>query len=116
MNQRQVRRGEIYFADLNPVQGSEQGGDRPVLVIQNDIGNQYSPTTIVCVITKQVKNKMPTHVNLGKCGGLMKNSWALLEQIRTIDKNRLKDFVGRIEDVDKKKEIEKAMKISLGLG
>ena len=93
-----VRKGEIYYADLAPVKGSEQGGVRPVLVIQNDIGNKYSPTTIVCILTSQ-KNKsdIPTHVFLGQKFGLPKESFALLEQIRTIDKVRLK-LVGEIKD------------------
>ncbi|HPS25931.1 MAG TPA: type II toxin-antitoxin system PemK/MazF family toxin, partial [Bacteroidales bacterium] len=87
-----IKRGEIYFAQLNPVIGSEQGGLRPVLVVQNDIGNQYSPTTIVLAITSQInKAKLPTHVELkAKQYGLERDSVVLTEQIRTIDKKRLK--------------------------
>lgn len=111
-----VKKGEIYYADLTPVQGSEQGGVRPVLIIQNDIGNKYSPTTIVCILTSQ-KNKsgLPTHVFLGQKFGLPKASFALLEQIRTIDKGRLKRKIGEVKDKGVMEEIEKAIHISFGL-
>ncbi len=111
-----VRKGEIYYADLAPVKGSEQGGVRPVLVIQNDIGNKYSPTTIVCILTSQ-KNKsdIPTHVFLGQKFGLPKESFALLEQIRTIDKVRLKRKVGEIKDNRIMDQIDRAIHISFGL-
>jgi len=94
-----IRRGEIYYADLSPVVGSEQGGTRPVLIIQNDIGNQYSPTTIVAAITSQIdKAKLPTHVAMtASPGGLEKNSVILLEQIRTIDKSRLMEKVTALD-------------------
>lgn len=110
-----IKRGEIYFADLSPVVGSEQGGLRPVLVVQNDIGNKYSPTVIVCAITsKLTKAKLPTHIELdANSYNLPKDSVLLLEQIRTIDKKRLKEklsYIGR----PKMKEIERAMLISLG--
>ena len=91
-----VKRGEIYYADLSPVVGSEQGGVRPVLIVQNDVGNRYSPTVIAAAITSQRdKNRLPTHIELqaDKCG-LAKDSIVLLEQIRTIDKKRLKDKTG----------------------
>ena len=92
-----VKRGDIYYADLSPVVGSEQGGIRPVLVIQNDIGNKYSPTVIAAAITSQInKAKMPTHIELAaKDYGLNKDSVILLEQIRTIDKRRLREKIGR---------------------
>ena len=111
-----MKRGDIYYADLSPVRGSEQGGIRPVLIIQNDMGNKYSPTTIVaCLTTKCTeKHKLPTHIVLDKSCGLPKDSMALLEQIRTIDKERLINGVGRISDDDMKK-INKALMISLGI-
>jgi len=111
-----VRRGEVYYAELNPVVGSEQGGTRPVLIIQNDIGNQYSPTTVVAAITSQIqKAKLPTHVEIDyKRGGLEKDSVILLEQIRTIDKSRLKKKVALLDDEIMKK-VNHALEISLGL-
>lgn len=111
-----VKRGDIFYADLNPVIGSEQGGTRPVLVLQNDIGNQYSPTTIVAAITSQLeKAKLPTHVELARevCG-LERNSVVLLEQIRTIDKQRLKQKVSSLED-DLMFKVNEALQISLAL-
>ena len=111
-----VRRGEIYYADLSPVVGSEQGGVRPVLIVQNDVGNKYSPTVIAAAITSQKeKSKLPTHIeiNAQNCG-LAKNSVVLLEQIRTIDKKRLKDKVCHLDGPILKK-IEDALKISLEL-
>jgi len=94
----QVKRGEIFFASLNPVQGSEQGGIRPVLVVQNDVGNQYSPTTIVAAITSQVdKSRLPTHVKIGGAeSGLKRDSLVLTEQIRTIDKARLQQKISEL--------------------
>lgn len=111
-----VRRGDIFYAELNPVVGSEQGGTRPVLVIQNDIGNQYSPTTIVAAITSQLeKAKLPTHVELDRemCG-LERNSVVLLEQIRTIDKQRLKHKVSSLDD-ELMEKVNEALQISLAL-
>lgn len=96
MEEQVMRRGEIYHADLNPVFGSEQGGYRPVLIIQNNRGNQYSPTVIVAAITSQPKTKLPTHVPINGISGLEKESFVLLEQIRTVDKRRLDDYVGRL--------------------
>ena len=93
-----VKRGDIYYADLSPVVGSEQGGTRPVLIVQNDVGNKYSPTVIAAAITSQkYKTKLPTHisVNAGGCG-LQKDSIVLLEQVRTIDKQRLKERMGNL--------------------
>jgi mRNA interferase MazF len=96
-----VKRGDIYYADLSPVIGSEQGGIRPVLIIQNDIGNKYSPTIIIAAITSQInKAKLPTHVEISSEEyGLNKDSVILLEQVRTIDKRRLKDKIGHISDL-----------------
>lgn len=111
-----VKRGEIYCADLTPVRGSEQGGIRPVLIIQNDIGNQYSPTTIVCVITSKInKPKLPTHIYLGKRFGLTQESIALMEQVRTIDKSRLKEKIGEIDDPLLLEKIDETIHISFGL-
>lgn len=111
-----IKRGDIYYADLSPVIGSEQGGVRPVLVVQNDIGNQYSPTTIVLAITSQVdKAKLPTHVELSceQCK-LEKNSLILAEQIRTIDKRRLREKISSLDD-EVMAKVNKALEISLGL-
>lgn len=112
-----VKRGDIYYADLSPVVGSEQGGIRPVLVIQNDIGNKYSPTVIAAAITSQInKAKMPTHIELAaKDYGLNKDSVILLEQIRTIDKRRLREKIGRIDD-GIMASVNNALSISFGLG
>lgn len=111
-----VRRGDIFYAQLNPVVGSEQGGTRPVLIIQNDIGNQYSPTTIVAAITSQInKAKLPTHVEISaERSGLERDSVILLEQIRTIDKSRLKQKVAFLDEETMLK-VNKAIEISLGL-
>ena len=112
-----VKRGDIYYADLSPVVVSEQGGIRPVLVIQNDIGNKYSPTVIAAAITSQInKAKMPTHIELAaKDYGLNKDSVILLEQIRTIDKRRLREKIGRIDD-GLMASVNNALSISFGLG
>ena len=112
-----IKRGDIYFADLSPVVGSEQGGTRPVLVIQNDVGNKYSPTVIVSAITSQMtKAKLPTHIELpSEDYHLPKNSVVLLEQIRTLDKRRLKEKITVIDD-RKMKEVNRALLISLGFG
>lgn len=111
-----IRRGDVFFAELDPVIGSEQGGVRPVLVIQNDVGNQHSPTTIIAAITGQMcKAKLPTHVDLdGRENGLSKNSVVLVEQVRTIDKKRLKE---RICTLDKSimDQVDQALQISMGL-
>jgi len=111
-----IKRGEIYFADLSPVVGSEQGGVRPVLIVQNDIGNKYSPTVIAAAVTSQInKAKLPTHIEI-KAGeyGLAKDSVILLEQIRTIDKRRLQERLGVLND-DMLKRTDRALLISLGL-
>ncbi|MBQ8590028.1 MAG: type II toxin-antitoxin system PemK/MazF family toxin [Firmicutes bacterium] len=111
-----VKKGDIFFADLSPVIGSEQGGVRPVIVIQNDVGNKYSPTVIVAAITSQInKAKMPTHVEI-RAGehGLNKDSVILLEQLRTVDKRRLKERIGRM-DTDAMEKVNEALVISLGI-
>lgn len=110
-----VKRGEIYYADLSPVVGSEQGGVRPVLIVQNDIGNKYSPTVIIAAITSQInKGKLPTHVEIATEYGLPKDSVILLEQIRTIDKKRLKEKIGFLS-VDMMRVVDEAIQISFGL-
>lgn len=111
-----IRRGDIFYADLSPVVGSEQGGIRPVLIVQNDVGNKFSPTVIAAAITSQTdKTKLPTHITLsGAECGLQRDSIVLLEQIRTLDKRRLKECMGRLEDgvMDK---VDRAISISFGL-
>lgn len=110
-----IKRGEMYYADLSPVVGSEQGGVRPVLVVQNDIGNKYSPTVIAAAVTSQInKAKLPTHIEIhaGKYG-LNKDSVILLEQIRTLDKKRLKEKIGELED-DTMSKVNDALLVSLG--
>ncbi|GEK90114.1 type II toxin-antitoxin system PemK/MazF family toxin [Alkalibacterium putridalgicola] len=110
-----VKRGDIYYADLSPVIGSEQGGMRPVLIIQNNVGNKYSPTVIVAAITTKIeKGKMPTHVEVGADKGLEKNSVVLLEQIRTIDKQRLRDQVTQLDNKTMTM-VDDALAISVGL-
>ena len=111
-----VKRGDIFYADLSPVVGSEQGGIRPVIIIQNDIGNKYSPTVIVAAITSQInKAKLPTHVEISSEEyGLNKDSVVLLEQIRTLDKRRLKEKIGHMTEHDMQK-VEGALLISVGL-
>lgn len=111
-----VKRGEIYYADLSPVVGSEQGGVRPVLIIQNDVGNRFSPTVIAAAITSQKdKTRLPTHIQLSSrdCG-LARDSVVLLEQVRTIDKRRLKERMGKVEEpyMD---QVDHALSISFGL-
>ena len=110
-----IKRGDVFYADLSPVVGSEQGGTRPVLVLQNNIGNRYSPTVIVCALTGRTeKSEIPTHVNIGNACGLVKESCALLEQIRTIDRTRLQEWVGRLGQQEME-EINQALIISVGL-
>ncbi len=111
-----VKRGDMYYADLSPVVGSEQGGVRPVLIVQNDIGNKYSPTVIAAAITSQInKAKMPTHIEINASSfGLSKDSVILMEQIRTIDKKRLKERIGHIDDSLMSK-VNEALTISFGL-
>lgn len=111
-----IRRGELYYADLSPVVGSEQGGVRPVLIVQNDVGNKFSPTVIAAAVTSRIdKAKLPTHIALGaREYGLVKDSVVLLEQIRTLDKRRLKDRIGVLPQ-DVMKRIDEALMISLGV-
>lgn len=111
-----VKKGDIYFADLSPVIGSEQGGIRPVLVVQNDVGNKYSPTIIVAAVTSQLnKAKLPTHVEIdAKDNGLSKKSVVLLEQLRTIDKKRLKERIGAIDE-SLLPNVNEALTVSLGI-
>lgn len=114
MKDQGIRRGDIYQADLNPVFGSEQGGYRPVLVIQNNRGNKYSPTVIVAAITSRLKTKLPTHVLLRNIKGLDKNSVVLLEQVRTIDKKRLDNYIGTLTK-EQMQKIDKALRTSTGM-
>lgn len=112
----EIKRGQIYYADLSPVVGSEQGGMRPVLIIQNDIGNRYSPTVIAAIITsRKTKAKLPTHcwLNEGE-GGLLYESMVELEQVRTLDKKRLKELMGQLSN-ERMTDIDKCLKISFEL-
>lgn len=115
--EKNIKRGDIFYAELNPVIGSEQGGTRPVLIISNDTGNRYSPTVIVAAITSRVqtKAKLPTHTEVNDFEGLDKNSVVLLEQIRTIDKQRLKQYMGMMPDSIMAR-VDKALAISLAMG
>lgn len=112
-----IHRGDIYYADLSPVIGSEQGGVRPVLILQNDVGNKYSPTVIAAAITSKMgKTKLPTHIDIyAEKVGLAKDSVVLLEQVRTIDKKRLGEKMGHLDE-DTMKNVNDAITISLGLG
>ncbi len=111
-----IKRGDIYYADLSPVVGSEQGGIRPVLIVQNDVGNRYSPTVIAAAITsRQGKNKMPTHIDVTASSlGLEKNSVILLEQIRTLDKQRLREKMGHLDE-SVMSQVDSAISVSFGL-
>jgi mRNA interferase MazF len=111
-----IKRGDIFYADLSPVIGSEQGGVRPVLIVQNDVGNKYSPTVIAAAITSQInKAKLPTHIEISAQEyGLIKDSVILLEQIRTIDKKRLREKIGHLDD-DLMDKVNEALGISFGL-
>lgn len=109
-----IRRGELYYADLSPVVGSEQGGVRPVLVVQNNIGNKYSPTVIAVAVTSQInKARLPTHIELDTTCGLPKDSVILAEQVRTLDKRRLKDKIGMLDNKAMEK-VNNALMVSLG--
>ena len=111
-----VHRGDIYYADLSPVVGSEQGGVRPVLIVQNDVGNKFSPTVIAAAITSQKdKADLPTHISVDAQGsGLLKDSIVLLEQVRTLDKHRLREKMGRL-DAESMGRVDQALSISFGL-
>ena len=113
-----IKRGDMFYADLSPVVGSEQGGVRPVIIIQNDLGNKYSPTVIAAAITSQTnKTKLPTHIELDEnTEGLKSNSVILTEQIRNIDKSRLKEIIGHIDDLEVMNRINNALGVSFGLG
>ena len=113
----QIKRGDMFYADLSPVVGSEQGGVRPVLIIQNDLGNKYSPTVIAAAITSQTnKTKLPTHIEIdSQSCGLKNNSVVLTEQIRTIDKSRIKEKIGHIDDEKVIDKINNALGVSFGL-
>ena len=108
-----VKRGEVYFADLDPAVGSEQGGFRPVVIIQNDVGNTFSTTTIAALTTNTRHSRMPTHVSISGSNEPLRDSVAMLEQLRTIDKSRLKSYVGRLSDKTMKR-IDDALSISVG--
>ena len=111
-----VHKNEVYYADLSPVIGSEQGGIRPVLVVQNDIGNKYSPTIIAAAVTSKInKAKLPTHIELPSAYGLVKDSVILLEQIRTLDKRRLKEKMGHLDEAIMDR-VNTAIAVSFGLG
>lgn len=111
-----IKRGDIFYADLSPVVGSEQGGVRPVLIVQNNVGNRFSPTVIAAAITSQVnKAKMPTHIELGaRSFGLTKDSVVLMEQIRTLDKKRLREKMGCLDEVHMR-HVDEALAVSFGL-
>ncbi|HIT01604.1 MAG TPA: type II toxin-antitoxin system PemK/MazF family toxin [Candidatus Enterenecus merdae] len=116
MDNSSVKRGDIFYADLSPVVGSEQGGVRPVLIVQNDTGNKHSPTVIAAAITSQTgKARLPTHINLAaNAYGLPKDSIVLLEQIRTLDKKRLREHMGRVDD-QVMRRVDNAIAVSFGL-
>jgi mRNA interferase MazF len=110
-----IKRGDIFYADLSPVIGSEQGGVRPVLIVQNDIGNKYSPTVIAAAITSQVgKSRLPTHIDIHATSGLSKDSVVLREQVRTLDKKRLKEKAGHLDDASMTR-VNNAIAVSFGL-
>ncbi len=111
-----VKRGEIYYADLSPVVGSEQGGVRPVLIVQNDVGNRFSPTVIAAAITSRTgKTRLPTHIDLAaRVYGLQRDSVVLLEQVRTLDKERLLEKMGRVDE-ERMAEVDNALRVSFGL-
>lgn len=110
----EIKRGEVYLADLDPIVGSEQGGVRPVVVIQNDIGNKFSTTTVAAITTKDKHSGMPTHIHLDITNEPLRDSVVLLEQIRTIDKLRLIKYIGKLSDTVMK-QIDKAYLISIGV-
>lgn len=116
MRRKAIRRGALFYADLNPVVGSEQGGIRPVLILQNDVGNHFSPTVVAAAITsRKAKNSLPTHVSLENVPGLAPTSLLLLEQLRTIDRKRLRGYIGCINK-EKMLEVNAALAISVGIG
>ena len=115
MRRKAIRRGALFYADLDPVVGSEQGGTRPILILQNDVGNYFSPTVVAAAITsRRDKTHLPTHVLLDHVPGLAPTSLLLLEQIRTVDRRRLRGYIGQI-DKEKMREVDNALSISLGI-
>lgn len=111
----QIKKGDLYYADLRPAVGSEQSGIRPILVIQNNIGNRYSPTVIVAAVTSQPgKRSLPTHIVLGRGNGLHQNSVVLLEQVRTIDRSRLRDYIGHLDELVMR-AVDQGLAVSFGL-
>ena len=111
-----IRRGDLFYADLNPVVGSEQGGIRPVLIVQNNVGNHFSPTVVAAAITsRKAKSSLPTHILLEDVPGLAPTSLMLLEQLRTIDRKRLRGYIGRISE-EKMLEVDAALAVSIGIG
>lgn len=116
MTKKRIRRGDIYYADLRPVVGSEQGGIRPVLILQNNTGNQFSPTTIAAALTsRNEKHQIPTHIWIGgQFYGLHRNSTILLEQVRTLDRKRLRDYIGRL-DKETMEAVDRGLTVSLGM-
>ena len=116
MRRKAIRRGALFYADLDPVVGSEQGGTRPILILQNDVGNHFSPTVVAAAITsRKAKNSLPTHVSLENVPGLAPTSLLLLEQLRTIDRKRLRGYIGCINK-EKMLEVNAALAISVGIG
>ena len=111
---RSIKRGDIYFADLNPVIGSEQGDTRPVLIIQNNVGNAHSPTVVIVPLTSSKKAFLPTHVKIARTGGLRADSTVLCEQVRTIDRSRLDGYIGQIGAAEQA-AIDTALSVSMGL-
>ena len=113
---RQIKRGEMYYVNLEPVVGSEQGGTRPVLIIQNNVGNKFSSTTIIAaaITSKTAKSSLPTHITIKNVAGLDRDSLLMLEQVRTIDRSRIKGYIGTLDD-KKMEKVNKALCISLGL-
>lgn len=110
-----IKRGDVFYANLDPVVGSEQGGIRPILILQNDIGNKYAPTIVAAITSKSKKGYMPTHVNIDlETIGLPKDSVVMLEQIRTLDKSRLREYIGRMDN-QTMLNVEKAFKVSVGM-
>ena len=116
MTQEKIYRGDLFFANLNPVKGSEQGGKRPVVILQNDVGNKFSPTVIAAAITsRRFKTELPTHIQVNAHGcGLAKDSIVLLEQVRTLDKKRLKEKMGNLDERDMNR-VDHALSVSLGI-
>lgn len=114
MRRKAIRRGALFYADLDPVVGSEQGGTRPILILQNDVGNYFSPTVVAAITSRRDKTHLPTHVLLEDVPGLAPTSLLLLEQIRTVDRRRLRGYIGQISK-KKMKEIDTALAISVGL-